>query len=147
MRATVWSLTEQTQTAFIKGPKLLPPSGIDFSSNGKFMCLAERRDCKDWVSIYYAGHDWKMVNTFETTESFDMIDCKWVMMNSAILVQDNPLEPRFVIYSAMTGSAIAVHQPNAHLGLGIRSLSISPNTKVIACALFDTNLVLYNNIT
>jgi hypothetical protein len=50
------------------------------------MCLAERRDCKDWVSIYYAGHDWKMVNTFETTESFDMIDCKWVMMNTAILV-------------------------------------------------------------
>ena len=86
LRATVWYLTEQTQTAFIKGPKLLPPSGIDFSSNGKFMCLAERRDCKDWVSIYYAGHDWKMVNTFETTESFDMIDCKWVMMNTAILV-------------------------------------------------------------
>ena len=25
IRATVWSLTEQTQTAYIKGPKLLPP--------------------------------------------------------------------------------------------------------------------------
>ena len=25
IRATVWSLTEQTQTAFIKGPKHLPP--------------------------------------------------------------------------------------------------------------------------
>jgi hypothetical protein len=72
IRATVWSLTEQTQTAFIKGPKHLPPLGIDFSSNGKFMCLAERRDCKDWISIYYAGHDWKMVNCFETTESFDI---------------------------------------------------------------------------
>jgi hypothetical protein len=25
IRATVWSLTEQTQTAYIKGPKHLPP--------------------------------------------------------------------------------------------------------------------------
>ena len=50
------------------------------------MCLAERRDCKDWVAIYYAGHDWKMVNCFEATENFDMQDCKWVMLNTAILV-------------------------------------------------------------
>ena len=111
------------------------------------MCLAERRECKDWISIYYASHDWKMVNCFETTETFDMQDCKWVMLNTAILVQDNPLEPRFVIYSAMTGAAIVVHQPNASLGLGIRNLTVSTNAKMIACCLYDTNLVLYNNIT
>jgi len=73
------------------------------------MCMAERRDCKDWIAIYYAGHDWKMVNCFEAVENFDVQDCKWIMQNTAILVQDSPLEPKFVIYSALTGSTIAIH--------------------------------------
>ena len=120
---------------------------MDFSSNGKFMCLAERRECKDWISIYYAGHDWKMVNTFETLETFDVADCKWVMLNTAILVQDNPLEPRFVIYAALTGNPIAVHAPKCNGGLGIRNLSISPSANLLACGTFDTTMVLYNNVT
>lgn len=66
LRATVWSLVEQAPVAYLKSPKLLPPKGFDTSSNGKFVCIAERRECKDWVSIYYAGHDWKLVNSFET---------------------------------------------------------------------------------
>jgi len=49
LRATVWSLCDQNVVAYIKSPKLLPPKGVDFSSNGKFMCLAEKKDkeCKD----------------------------------------------------------------------------------------------------
>lgn len=120
---------------------------MDFSSNHKFMCMAERRDCKDWIAIYYAGHDWKMVNCFEAVENFDVQDCKWIMQNTAILVQDSPLEPKFVIYSALTGSITAIHQPNCNGGLGIRTLTVSPNTKLLACGTFDTNLVLYNNMT
>jgi WD40 repeat protein len=147
IRATVWSLVEMTQTAFLRGPKLLPPQGLDFSTNGKFMCLAERRETKDWIAIYYAGHDWKLVNCFETNESFDVQDCKWVMLNTAILVQDSPLEPRFVVYSALTGLPIAIHKPQCSGGLAVRSLTLSPNAKMIACATYDTNLVLYNNLT
>lgn len=109
IRATVWSLVEQTQTAFIKGPKLLPPHGLDFSSNGKFMCLAERRESKDWIAIYYAGHDWKLSNCFEASSSYDLVDCKWAEPNTSIIVQDSPLEPRFVVYSAVTGAPIAIH--------------------------------------
>lgn len=44
LRATVWSLIEQKLIASIKGPKLLPPKGYDFSTNGKFMCLAEKKE-------------------------------------------------------------------------------------------------------
>ena len=47
----------------------------------------------------------------------------------------------------MTGSQIVKHTPDSHLGLGIRNLSFSPNTKQIACGLYDTNLVIYNNLT
>ena len=39
LRATVWSVQETCEVAYIESPKLLPPKGIDFSSNGKFMAL------------------------------------------------------------------------------------------------------------
>ena len=79
-------MVEMGPVAYIKAPKLLPPKGMDFSSDKKFMCLAERRECKDQISIYYAGHDWKMVNSFDTTDTYDLIDCKWTMENTAIIV-------------------------------------------------------------
>ena len=37
------------------------------------MAFAERRDFKDWVSIYYTGNDWKLINTFEV-DTFDLAD-------------------------------------------------------------------------
>jgi hypothetical protein len=69
------------------------------------------------------------------------------MLNTAILVQDNPLEPRFVIYSAMTGNAIAIHQQQFGGGLGIRLLLLAPNKKLLACGTYESSLVLYNNLT
>lgn len=47
----------------------------------------------------------------------------------------------------MTGKPIAVHQPQCHNGLGIRTLNVSPNEKLIGCGLYDTNLSLYNNLS
>ena len=72
MRATVWSLSELGPVAVLNSPKLLPPKGAEYSSNNKFLALLERHDSKDWVSIYYAGHDWKLINNFEVTG--DMLD-------------------------------------------------------------------------
>ena len=149
MRASVWSLCEQTAVAFIKGPKLLPPKGVDFSSNGKFMCLAERkeRECKDQISIYYAGGDFKLTNSFEVTgDIFDMVDCRFVLKNTAILVQDSCLESKFVIYSATSGRPLAVHEPGSSYGLGIRQIKQSPNEKMLVCGMYSNSVSLYNNI-
>ena len=112
LRATVWSLCEQTAIAYIKAPKLHPPKGVDFSSNGKFMCLAEKKDkeCKDQISIYYAGNDFKLTNCFDVSAHiFDLTDCRWVMRNTAILAQDCAVESKFVIFSVMTGNPLAIH--------------------------------------
>ena len=99
------------------------------------------------VSIYYAGADWKLTNQFECVEIYDAQNCKFVMHDTAILVQDSVLEAQFIIYSAMTGTKIVCHQPEVNMGLGIRLLSHSPNQKLIACGIYDTNLVVYNNCT
>ncbi len=71
LRATIWSLVEQKAVAQIRGPKLVPPKGISYTKNKKFMALAERRDGRDWVSVYYTGSDWKLINTFEV-ETLDL---------------------------------------------------------------------------
>ena len=47
--------------AYISNPKMLPPKGLVFSENLKFAALAERKEARDFVGIYYAGNDWKMV--------------------------------------------------------------------------------------
>ena len=69
------------------------------------------------------------------------------MHNTAILVQDSVLDAQFIIYSAMTGQKIVCHRPEVNMGLGIRTLSHSPNQKIIACGVYDTNLVIYNSCT
>ena len=35
--------------------------GISFTSDGKFMALAERKDSKDYIGVY-CTQDWKLVN-------------------------------------------------------------------------------------
>ena len=73
--------------AYIDSPKLLPPKGLDFSKNGLFMVIAEKhQDAKTWISIYYTGHDWKLANSFEVPEVFDLVDCKWTMKDTHIMV-------------------------------------------------------------
>jgi hypothetical protein len=72
------------------------------------MMLVERRESKDWISIYYTGADWKMVNTFDV-ETFDLIDAMWCKEDTAIMVYDTPLEAKILIYSALTGECIVKH--------------------------------------
>jgi hypothetical protein len=87
---------------------MYPPKGISWSKNGKFVAIAERREFKDWISIYYGGADWKLVNTFEC-ETLDLVDIMWTKEDSAILVYDTPLENKIIVYSAMTGEPLAKH--------------------------------------
>lgn len=50
LRITVWSLVSQ-HTCYIKLPKY-SVQGCEFSPNGKYFAVLERKDCKDYVSIF-----------------------------------------------------------------------------------------------
>jgi hypothetical protein len=58
---TVYNLSDGT-TNWFKSAKCLP-KGCVFSNCGKFMALAERKDCKDSVGIYFVN-GWKLLNHF-----------------------------------------------------------------------------------
>lgn len=112
------------------------------------MCIVEKRgdEGKGTICIYYAGANWNLINSFEAPHIVDIQDCKWTMHDTAILVQDGPLESQFAIYGSLTGQLIASHNPRCNMGLGIRLLSVSPNKKLTACSVFDQNLSIYNNL-
>ena len=44
----------------IKNPKFID-KGLSFTSNKKFMALAERKDVKDYIGIYFTK-DWSLTN-------------------------------------------------------------------------------------
>jgi len=59
MRLSIYSLIDKS-IYYIKHPKFVD-KGISFTSDGKFMALAERKDTKDYIGVYYTC-DWKLVN-------------------------------------------------------------------------------------
>ena len=47
----------------------------------------------------------------------------------------------------MVGTPVVKHYPDSQLGLGIRTLSIAPNKKHLACGMYSQNLTVYNQLT
>eukprot|EP00826_Nyctotherus_ovalis_P041721 TRINITY_DN4243_c0_g4_i4.p1 TRINITY_DN4243_c0_g4~~TRINITY_DN4243_c0_g4_i4.p1 ORF type:complete len:222 (+),score=33.97 TRINITY_DN4243_c0_g4_i4:163-828(+) len=95
LRLTVWSLVDKS-AAYIKNPKFCADKGLSFSSDGKFMALAERRDSKDYVGIYFCG-DWTLVQHFQV-DTFDLADIAWSKDNTAIIVWDSCVEVMVFLY-------------------------------------------------
>ncbi|XP_062821694.1 WD repeat-containing protein WRAP73 isoform X2 [Anolis carolinensis] len=58
LRITVWSLCTKS-VSYIKYPKACQ-QGIAFTKDGRYMALAERRDCKDYVSLFVCS-DWQLL--------------------------------------------------------------------------------------
>lgn len=131
LRLTIWSLSDQN-VAYIKDPKH-PDKGISFTSNGKFMALAERSQCKDYVGVYYCG-DWKLMNHFQV-ETNDLADLMWSADDTAIVIRDNPIDCRLLIYSATQG-LIQKHEPYAD-ALGFRNMNFSPNGQFLVSGSCD----------
>ena len=69
LRMTVWSLTDKS-VSYIKYPKDCL-HGVDFTQNGKYMALAERRDCKDCISIFTCN-TWQLLKVGFTTICYQM---------------------------------------------------------------------------
>ncbi|KAF1795853.1 WD40/YVTN repeat-like-containing domain [Phytophthora cactorum] len=69
LHATVWSLEDPTARCSIRSPKLAA-DGLSFSSNGDFLAVAERHDCKDFIGVY-SCESWELTTHF----SIDSYDC------------------------------------------------------------------------
>lgn len=52
---------------------LLSHTGMDFSKDGSYMALAERRDCKDYVSVFVCD-DWHLLRVSGFYGQYDIFN-------------------------------------------------------------------------
>ena len=141
VRVTIWSLIDRS-TCYISYPKY-HDKGLSYTSNGQFMALAEKKDLKDYVGVYYVG-DWSLVSHFPV-DTFDLQDLIWTKDCTSIIVWDSVLECKFSVYSP-TGNLIITHNPYEY-SLGIKALNLSPNGHTISVGFYDQTVRLYNYIS
>ena len=142
-KLTIRSLLDKN-TLYISLPKF-SKKGLAFSSQGKgnFMALAERKDAKDIIGIYYVPK-WICLRRFPV-ETEDLQDIKWSFDNSSIIIVDSPSVCKLLIYN-MFGeliNKIDIYQYK----LGIKNFNISPNGHLYCLGLFDQTLRIYNSIS
>ena len=142
-KITIRSLLDKS-TFFISLPKYAK-KGLAFSSQGKgnFMALAEIKDTKDIIGIYYTKK-WICFRRF-ITEAEDLQDIKWSYDNSSIIIVDTPAVCRVLIYNIFGEliNKIDVYQNK----LGIKNFNISKNGHLYCLGLYDQTLRIYNSIS
>ena len=141
LRCTIWDLTDMSVN-HIRNPKF-SDKGVSFTSDGKFMAIAEKTECKDYVGIYFTG-DWKVVNHF-LVETFDLENIMWAPNDTAIIVWDTCLTYELLVYSPL-GHLLARHKAYEN-GLGIKSVGISPSGEFLAAGSYDQSLRVFTHIS
>ena len=141
LRITIWSLVSQ-QTCYIKAPKFAV-NGAEFSRDGRYFAVLERRDYRDHVSIYSCDA-WKMVRYFPV-DTNDAADLSWSPDGSALAVYDSLLDYKVLVYSA-AGRCLGDYSAYDN-ALGIKRVLWSPSSQLLAVGSYDQAVRLLNNAT
>lgn len=141
LRITVWSLVNKS-VCYIKYPKHAT-KGVEFTKDGKFMAVAERRNCKDFISVFSCD-SWDMLKHFET-DTKDLADFAFSPNGCMIAVWDTKLEYKVVIYS-LDGRFISSYSAY-DFALGVKSCAWSPSNQFLAIGSYDQQVRILNNIT
>ena len=141
LQTTLWSLVDKS-VSHIKYTKFTQ-GGIDFSMDGKYMALAERRDCKDSVSLFDCTQ-WQLVRHFDV-DTNDLAGLAWSPDGKALCVWDSILDYKVLLYN-MDGNCIAVYSAYDS-ALGIKSVMWSPSSQFLAIGSYDQKVRVLNHIT
>jgi hypothetical protein len=98
VRITVWSLCSTAGVvAALRAPKHAG-QGVAASSDGKFLAVAERENCKDYVQIYRCSN-WTPIRRF-AVDTKDLAELRWAPDDSAIAVWDSVRAFAYRVYVA-----------------------------------------------
>lgn len=141
LRITVWSLMNKS-VSYMKYPKNIPKC-YQFSLDKKYMLLAERRDCKDFCSIF-ACDNWQLLKHFEV-DTDNLEGLSWCPNGSTFAVWESPLEYKVLIYN-IDGQCVNKFQPSKWT-LGVKAVEWLPSGQLLAIGGYDQKIRLLNNIT
>ncbi|XP_028394144.1 WD repeat-containing protein WRAP73-like [Dendronephthya gigantea] len=141
IRITLWSLIDKS-VSYFEHPKHAN-KGLDFTKDGLYMALAERRNCKDFVSIFVC-EAWKMLQHFEVATQ-DLSDIAWSPDGRALCVWDNNIYNKVCLYS-MDGRCMSTYDPPC-FGLGVKTVAWSPTGQFLAIGSYDEKCRVFNHLT
>ncbi|XP_029411705.1 WD repeat-containing protein WRAP73 isoform X2 [Nannospalax galili] len=141
LRITVWSLCTKS-VSYIKYPKACQ-QGITFTRDGRYLALAERRDCRDYVSIFVCS-DWQLLRHFDT-DTQDLTGMEWAPNGCVLAVWDTCLEYKVLLYS-LDGRLLSAYCAY-EWSLGIKSVAWSPSSQFLAIGSYDGKVRLLNHVT
>ncbi|CAI9295789.1 unnamed protein product [Lactuca saligna] len=141
LRLTVWSLLN-TACIHVQWPKHAS-KGVSFTKDGSFAAISTRRDCKDYVNLI-SCQTWEIMGVF-AVDTLDLADVEWSPDDTAIVIWDSPLEYKVLIYS-LDGRCLSKYQAYES-GLGVKSVSWSPNGQSLAVGSYDQMLRVLNHLT
>uniref|UniRef100_A0A663LW41 WD repeat containing, antisense to TP73 n=1 Tax=Athene cunicularia TaxID=194338 RepID=A0A663LW41_ATHCN len=124
LRITVWSLCTKS-VSYIKYPKACQ-QGIAFTKDGRYMAVAERRDCKDFVSIFVCS-DWQLLRV------------RVFRMNLFIF------QYKILLYS-LDGRLLSTYRAY-EWSLGIKAIAWSPSSQFLAIGSYDEKVRILNHVT
>uniref|UniRef100_A0A8D1CQN1 WD repeat containing, antisense to TP73 n=1 Tax=Sus scrofa TaxID=9823 RepID=A0A8D1CQN1_PIG len=141
LRITVWSLCTKS-VSYIKYPKACQ-QGITFTRDGRYLALAERRDCRDHVSIFVCS-DWQLLRHFET-DTQDLAGIEWAPNGCVLAAWDTCLEYKILLYS-LDGRLLSTYCAY-EWSLGIKSVAWSPSSQFLAVGSYDGKVRVLNHVT
>lgn len=139
IKLTLWSFV-QKKVRYIKYPK--NRACVQFSPDGKYLSVVERREGRDCVSLFSCS-DWGIAKHFET-DCPDCAELSWSPRADSICIWSTPLEFSCYVYT-LDGQCIFSFTPTT-LGLGIATVAWSPCGNLLALAGCDGKTRLFNTI-
>ena len=107
------------------------------------MALAERRDCKDFISLFDCTQ-WQLVRNFQV-DTKDLAGLSWSPDGKVLCVWDTILDYKVLLYS-IDGRCLATYTAYEH-ALGVKCVKWSPTSQFLAIGSFDQKLRVLNHIT
>ena len=157
IRMSVWSLKDRS-CVHIKFPKLATRRGFDFSPDGRFMCVAQRKasapagrlagagaagsgNCKDCLLVVDTGC-WEAVSEFPVATS-DLAGLSWSPSGSVVAVWDNCVDYLVLAYSP-DGRPLGRYAAYGPTALGVKGVCWSPEGKYLSVGSYDNTMRLLN---
>ena len=91
----------------------LPQGGLVFTKDGLYMALAERRDTKDYVSIFNCD-EWSLLSHFEVATN-DLAGLSWSPDGRLLCVCSSIVHYNVLVYS-IDGKCVSTYSPPPHSG-------------------------------
>ena len=132
VRCSVWSLLDKS-CVYLRAPKY-GDAGIQFSPNGKFILVAERRECKDYISVISCA-TWTLASRFQVATT-DLADASWSPDGTSIAIWDTLVTHALFVYSP-DGRMLSKYRPEDAGASGVRCAKWAPSGGLLATGALD----------